>query len=222
MQAFRAVVADLEKPEGLTLRSQEHRLALTPSLREKDRLLELQTALAETMLDRGEDMDDIRLVSYSKALAEEFADSAPVLQFLKRHGRAPREEFEPKILALADLVAAVRRSINTAVWAEKRAARVAKEREDEQRIAAERAEYFAGQGRTDPATEIPVVVPVRRANLQGWTAGELRALADRMDELAAKGHDPKAEAYWAAEDAKFQDQLAELSRKRTGREAVAS
>jgi hypothetical protein len=68
----------------------------------------LTTELAKTCLNRGEEMDEIRLESYSKALAEAFPDDVDTLAVLDRMGKSRRAEFEPKIPSLGDLLGDVR------------------------------------------------------------------------------------------------------------------
>jgi hypothetical protein len=53
-------------------------------------------------------MDEVRLESYSKALAEGFPDDADTLTVLDRLGKSRRAEYEPKIPALGDLLGDVR------------------------------------------------------------------------------------------------------------------
>ena len=53
-------------------------------------------------------MDATRLESYSRAMAEEFADDADVLAVLGRLVRSRRGEYEPKIPELGELLAQIR------------------------------------------------------------------------------------------------------------------
>jgi hypothetical protein len=53
-------------------------------------------------------MDEVRLESYSTAIAEDFPDDVDTLAVLARLSRARRAEYEPRIPALGDLLGDVR------------------------------------------------------------------------------------------------------------------
>lgn len=77
-------------------------------------------------------MDEIRLDSYSTALAEEFMGDEDTLAVLRKLGRTKREEWEPKIPELANLIEMVQRTAKQRVWDEQRPAK-----EEERRLAEE-------------------------------------------------------------------------------------
>ncbi len=85
-----------------------------------ERLNGLKIALAKMALLRDDTMDAVKLESFSKALADEFADDADVIVVMDRLVRSPRAEFEPKVPAMGDFLQMVR---------DCRAVRIRKERE---------------------------------------------------------------------------------------------
>jgi hypothetical protein len=98
------------KPSAITRQTEqaEPSLALRPASALSSKLMTLTMELAKTCLNRGEEMDEVRLESYSKALAEAFPDDADALAVLDRMGKSRRAEFESKIPSLGDLLGDIR------------------------------------------------------------------------------------------------------------------
>jgi hypothetical protein len=106
--------------------------------------MELMEALAKMCLNRGEEMDEVRLESYSTALAEEFPDDVDALAVLDHLGKSRRAEYEPRIPALGDLLGDVREASRVRINGRAELAALERIKAEEAHRKAHPEEYFRG------------------------------------------------------------------------------
>lgn len=189
MQALSAINLEEFQPSEIARQTGQAgpSLELRPASSQKTRRLELTDQLARTFLNRGEEMDEVRLDEYSKALIEEFDDDSDTLAVLVKLARSRRAEYEPKIVELGELLARIRE-----LGRERRRKAASKSTIDEfdamkAQWERERAEDIAngiprGSATDEWMKEVQAAAaPPRRPSLSGWTAEELRAAADALD-----------------------------------------
>jgi hypothetical protein len=156
----------------------------------------LKKALQKFALLRGDVMAPAILESYSKALAEEFSD-ADVMAVLDKRVRQKREQFEPKIPEMGEMLEWVREFVRDRRRAESESMAIRQmdemrevwEREREEDVAAGIPRVATGASLAERLAEQKEILGLgatrapaaKRPLLTGWTAAELRAAADAQD-----------------------------------------